>query len=134
MTAAKYPPALGPRGVWIWLDAGQREVSGELIEVRESGLVILSSVMPASSSPAAGPALSHALDQGTLQFVAYRDILSSKVERTSSAFAVMDRRTPDRNVRERLRLLSRFPQGLTTDLLQRLLAAHGQTELADVPR
>ena len=32
--------------------------------------------------------------------------------------------------RDRFRLLSRFPQGLSPELLQQLLAAHGQTEIA----
>jgi hypothetical protein len=110
----------------------QRQFSGELIEVRESGLVILAvaSVTPASTLPTAGSAFVQALDQGTLRFVPYGEILSSKIDRTSSSLAVMNRHTPNPNVRERLRLLSRFPQGLTADLLQLLLTAHGQTELA----
>lgn len=130
MTAAKYPPALGPRGVSVRVNVGERQLSGELIEVRESGLVILAAtrVMPLSS-PASPGASSQARDQGRLQFVAYGEILSSTIDRTGSSFAIMGRRTPDRNVREHLRLLSRFPQGLTAELLQLLLTAHGQTEL-----
>lgn len=87
---------------------------------------------PASSSPTAAGTSSQAHEQGRLQFVAYGQILSSKADRTSASVAIRDQRTPDRNVREHLRLLSRFPQGLTADLLQLLLTAHGQTELAGV--
>jgi hypothetical protein len=136
MTAETYPPAHGPRGVSVSVTAGQRQFSGELLEVRDSGLVILAapSVTLRSSSPAAGGASSQAHEQRTLRFVPYGEILSSEVDRTSSRFAIKDRRTPDRNVRERLRLLSRFPQGLNPELLQLLLSAHGQTELAGVPR
>jgi hypothetical protein len=115
------------------VNVGPRQVSGELIEVRESGLVILTAgdVMPPPSSPTAS-ASSLARDQGKLLFVAYGEILSSKIDRTSASFAIKDRSAPDRIVRERLRLLSRFPQGLTADLLQLLLTAHGQTELIGV--
>jgi hypothetical protein len=120
MTAETYPPAHGPRGVSVSVTAGQRQFSGELLEVRDSGLVILAapSVTLRSSSPAAGGASSQAHEQRTLRFVPYGEILSSEVDRTSSRFAIKDRRTPDRNVRERLRLLSRFPQGLNPELLQ----------------
>jgi len=131
MTATKYPPALGPRGVGVRLDLGQRQVVGELIVVRDSGVVILTGGT-SSSVPTAEGNTTRARDQARLQFVAYRDILSSKVDRTSASVAVTDRQAPDPGVRERLRLLSRFPQGLTADLLKRLLAAHGQTELPGV--
>jgi hypothetical protein len=135
MTAAKYQPALGPRGVTLVLTVGQRLLSGELIEVRETGLVILvgGSVMPSALSVPAGGASSQAPAQGSLQFVAYGEIRSSRtVDQTGSSPAIMDQRAPDPDVREHLRLLSRFPQGLTAELLQLLLTAHGQPELARV--
>ena len=134
MTAAKYPPALGPQGVSLQLDIGERQMSGELIEVRESGMVILTPapVTPSSSSARPGGASSQALDQGRLQFVAYGAIHSWEVDGSSKWIAVIEQRAPDRNAREQLRLLSRFPQGLTADLLKLLLTAHGQTELPGV--
>ena len=135
VTAAKYQPALGPRGVTLAITVVQRQFAGELIEVRESGLVILvgGSVLPSASSAPADGASSQAHAQGSLQFVADGEIRSSSaVDLTGSSPAIMDRRTPDPDVREHLRLLSRFPQGLTAELLQLLLRAHGQSELARV--
>ena len=41
---------------------------------------------------------------------------------------------PSPDFATRLRLVSRFPQGLTPDLLARLLAAHGQSALRVVAR
>jgi hypothetical protein len=133
--AGKYQPALGPRGVTLVMTVGQRQFAGELVEVRESGLVILvgGSAMPSASSTPADGASSQAHAQGSLQFVAYGDIRSSRtVDQTGSSPAVMDRRAPDPDVREQLRLLSRFPQGLTAELLQLLLSAHGQSDLPRV--
>lgn len=134
MTAAKYAPALGPRGVDLQIDFGQRQVMGELIEVRDSGLVILTgapATRPASPTFAAGSL--RAPDQSRLQFVAYGDMLSWKVEDQASSWgAIIYSRAPEADVREHLRLLSRFPQGLDADLLKRLLSAHGQTELPGI--
>ena len=136
MTAETYPPAEGPRGVMVRVTVGQRQFSGELLEVRNSGLVILGalSATPLAASPASGGASLDVHEQLTLQFVPYGEILSSEVDRTSSRFAIKDRRTPNRDVRDHLRLLSRFPQGLSADLLQLLLREHGQTDLVDVIR
>ena len=132
MTAAKYPPATGPRGVGVTLRVATGQVSGELLEVRESGLMILTVSDPAlpAISAMAGDVTSRKPDQGRVLFVVYDEILSSKLDRTSSSLAVRNRQTPDGRIRERLRLLSRFPQGLADDLLRRLLSAHGQTELS----
>jgi hypothetical protein len=78
-------------------------------------------------------ASSQAHAQATLQFVAYAEIRSARtVDQTGSSAAITDRRTPDPDMLEHLRLLSRFPQGLTPEVLQLLLTAHGQSELARV--
>jgi hypothetical protein len=109
MTARKYPPAQGPKGVNVQLKTAQGQLSGELIEVRDSGIV---------------------LADRKLRLIPYTDILSSEVEKTSSRFAIANRRAPASDVRDHLRLLSRFPYGLSPEVMQRLLAAFAQTELA----
>jgi hypothetical protein len=109
MTARKYPPAQGPKGVNVRLTTAQGQVSGELIEVRDSGIVLA--------------------DQ-KLRLIAYTDILSSEVEKTSSRYAIANRSVPTPETRDHLRLLSRFPYGLSPEVMQRLLSAYGQTELA----
>ena len=92
------------------IDTEQGKLTGELIEVRDSGIVVLA-------------------DQ-KLRLLPYTAILSSEVDQTSSHYAISKRTVPKPDVQAYLRLLSRFPQGLTPELMRQLLDAHGQTELA----
>jgi len=110
MTAKKYRPAQAPKGVIMHVDSTQGRYSGELIEVRDSGIVLLT-------------------DQ-KLRLLPYTAILSSSVDQTSSRYAPSNRTAPKPDVQAHLRLLSRFPQGLTPELTGQLLNAYGQTELA----
>ena len=110
MTALKYPPAQGPTGVIMRVKTAQGQLSGELIEVRDSGIVVLA--------------------DRKLRLLPYTVILSSEVDRTPSRYAISHQTVPKPNVQAHLRLLSRFPQGLSPELMQQLLEAFGQTELA----
>ena len=110
MTARKYRPAQQPQGVNMRVDTAQGQLLGELIEVRDDGIVVLA-------------------DQ-KLRLLPYTVILSSKADQTDSRYAISQRTVPKRDVLEHLRLLSRFPQGLTPELMRQLLDACGQTELA----
>jgi hypothetical protein len=114
---------------------GQRQFAGELIEVRESGLVILvgGDVAPSASPVQGGGASSREHAQGSLEFVPYQELRRSKpVDQTRSSWVINGPQPPDPAVREHFRLLSRFPQGLTGELLQVLLTAYGQSELGRV--
>jgi len=110
MTAIKYRPAQEPKGVNMRIDTAQGQLSGELIEVRDVGIVVL-------------------VDQ-KLRLLPYTAILSSKIDQTESRYAISQRTVPKPEVKEQLRLLSRFPQGLTPELMKQLLGEYGQTELA----
>jgi len=110
MTTRKYPPAQGPTGVIMRLRTAQGQISGELIEVRDVGIVVL-------------------VDQ-KLRLLSYPVILSSEVDRTDSRYAISQGIVPKPDVQAHLRLLSRFPQGLTPELMRQLLETYGQTELA----
>ena len=110
MAAKHFPPAQGPKGALAQVTAEQRQFSGELIEVRDTGIVI------------------DAAQQ--LRLLPYSAIASSHFENTN--LEIKNRRTPEPDVRDHLRLVSRFPQGLSTDLLKQLLNANGQTDLAGV--
>ncbi len=90
----------------------QRTFPGELIEVRDNGLVILSR------------------PDGKLLFVPYAATRASTIEQTDQRYEIKNGRQPPPDVHEHLRLISRFPQGLTPELLQQLLAMYQQTELA----
>jgi hypothetical protein len=110
ITAAKYPPAQGPSGVIVRVKTAQGDVSGELIEVRDAGIVVLANQK--------------------LRLLPYTVIVSSEVDRTDSGYAISQRTVPRPAVQAHLRLLSRFPQGLAPDLMRQLLDTYGQTELA----
>jgi hypothetical protein len=109
MTASKFRPAKGPQGVNMSITTAQGMLSGELIEVRDTGIVVLA-------------------DQ-KLRFLPYTDIRYSKVDQYSSYGPISQRKAPKPDAKEQLRLLSRFPQGLTPELTRQLLDAYGQTEL-----
>ena len=110
MTARKYRPAQDPKGVIMRIDTAQGQLLGELIEVRDVGIVVLA-------------------DQ-KLRLLPYTVILSSEVDQTASRYSISRRTVPKPDVQAHLRLLSRFPRGLTPELMRQLLAAHGQTQLA----
>jgi hypothetical protein len=110
MTSRKYRPAQFPQGVIMRLDTTQGKLSGELIEVRDAGIVVL-------------------VDQ-KLRLLPYTVIQSSEAAQTSSRYSISNRAVPKPDALAHLRLLSRFPQGLTPELMGQLLSAHGQTELA----
>src|SRR4051794_39376810 len=102
MTARKYRPAREPNGVIMHIDTAQGALTGELIEVRQTGIVLLSG--------------------GKLRLLPYKEVLSSKVEQTSSKYSISKGTAPKAAVQRQLRLLSRFPQGLTPELMQQLLS------------
>jgi len=109
MTAPKYRPAQGPQGVIMHVATAEGKFSGELIEVRDAGIVILA--------------------DGKLRLLPYTVILSSQADQTSSRYSISKRTVPKPDVLAHLRLLSRFPQGLTPELMRQLLDLNGQTEL-----
>src|SRR5207237_2147736 len=108
MTADKFAPAKAPQGVVVHLVIGTAPLDGELLEVRDEAVVIV-----------AGKAL---------RLVPYAVVTHSSIDQTK--VVISGGRAPSSEDRERLRLLSRFPQGLGSDVLERLLRAYGQTELA----
>jgi hypothetical protein len=109
-----FPPANGPQGVGMQVTTDHQMFLGELLEVRDIGLIVLS--------------------EKKIHLLPFAEITSSQAVKTSSQYSFGGRRQPSPEVRERLRLVSRFPQGLTPDLLRRLLETYGQTELAGANR
>ena len=110
MTTRKYRPAQDPKGVIMRVETTQGHLLGELIDVRDAGIVVLA-------------------DQ-KLRLLPYAEILSSGADQTESYYSISKRIAPKPDVQAHLRLLSRFPQGLTPELMRQLLDALGQTELA----
>jgi hypothetical protein len=109
MSAGKYRPAQQPAGVSITMITPAGKAAGELLAIRDTGVIIL-------------------IGQ-KVHMVPYTAILSSDIDQTSSSYAISNRAAPNADVQTHLRLLSRFPQGLTAELLGQLLQAYGQTEM-----
>jgi len=110
-TAAKFEPARGPRGVAVSITTVSRtNVFGELIEVGSESLLV-------DTAPA-------------VVLVPYTAIRRAAFMQTG--LFIDQGRAPSPSTREKMRLLSRFPQGLSPELRQRLLEAHGQTDVTRV--
>ena len=103
-----FPPARSPKGVTGSIVTIHGTYSAELIEVRDTGIVILAA--------------------GKFRYLPYSGITSSHFDGISGS-TISSRATPSSTVRNRLSLVSRFPQRLTPELLQELLSANGQSEL-----
>jgi hypothetical protein len=110
MTAEKLTTAHEPAGVTVRIITDQRQLSGELIDVRDAGLIVVSEMI--------------------VRLVPYDRIVSAQFDQWKDRLA--GRRPPSADRRARLRRLSRYPQGLGPDLLRELLHAYGQDELKGV--
>ncbi|MEO5895422.1 MAG: hypothetical protein ABIS06_06955 [Vicinamibacterales bacterium] len=109
---ADFRPAHNPSGVDVRVATTGGDLSGELIEMRDSGFVLLTG----------GPS--------KLRLVPYTEVRSAKFEQIGSLIG--DRQPPNGGARERLRLVSRFPQGMSPQVLETLLKTYGQTELLGI--
>lgn len=119
MTAEKFRPATDPHGVMARITTGGGELRGEVIELQDAGMVILSSRMGQT-------------DERTLRLVPYATVRTAKFEQLDSRYSIRDGSAPAGDVRERLRLVSRFPHGMSAAVLAELLKANGQTQLAGI--
>ena len=117
----RFEPARAPEGVGVEVSVERGKVSGEtlelrgeLLEVREGGLLLLA---PRPAAPAKRVVL---LPFGLIRQAQFNKMGASCDLRNGGA--------PGQAVRERLRRVSRFPQGLSPELMGHLLEAQGQTE------
>jgi len=103
-----FDPAHTAQGVRATLTVMGTRVIGELLEVRDSGLVV--------HTPQQVTFVQFgAVDRGTF---------------SDSDVIIEARRAPDGEDRNKLRMLSRFPYGIPPDALRRLLASQHQDSLA----
>ena len=102
-----FEPAASAHGVQAYLRLGKHgtKVEGELLAVRDSTLLVLR-------------------DGERVAVVPIRLIRSARFEKVD---VLMDSNRLRADDRERLRLFSRFPAGLTPELEAQLLAVYGQT-------
>lgn len=102
----RFVPANQPAGVAVtlWLRGGATG-QGELLAVQDTALVVLA--------------------QDTVTLVPYRVLQAGQF----SQVGALTESPPTKDFAGKLRLVSRFPQGLTPEMLTRLLAAYGQSTL-----
>ena len=102
-----FQPAASARGVQTYLRLGKHrtQVEGELLAVRDSTLLVLR-------------------DGERVAVVPIHLIRSARFEKVD---ILMEGNRLSARDRERLRLFSRFPAGLTPELEARLLAVYGQS-------
>jgi len=107
-----FAPARGPRGVAAEVRLRDRggEVKGELLAVEDSALLVLR--------------------EQRIVRVPLHAISWARFPQTN---VLIDRRNLLPAQRDRLRQLSRFPAGVSPDVMARLLVAHGQVEPDLVP-
>lgn len=93
----------------FWLRGGATG-QGELLAVQDTALVVLA--------------------QDTVTLVPYRILTAGRFSQVGE----LTETPPPRDFAEKVRLVSRFPQGLTPEMLTRLLAAYGQSTLKVMAR
>jgi hypothetical protein len=108
-TGKNYPPAKGPAGASVMLElGGKRTLAGELLAVEDSSLVVQAG--------------------GRLHRVSLPSIRSGKAPKISFTGPALND-----SIQGRLRLVSRFPQGISPELERRLLEAYGQPAMQEIP-
>jgi len=127
MTARKFRVTESPHGIATSVTIADLEFAGELIEVRDTGLVLLSERRIAPIEGGTREA-----KERRLRLIPYAAVRRSRFEQMNRRLDLVDGRAPTNEGREQLRLVSRFPQGLSAELLSRLLKEYGQTELAGI--
>jgi hypothetical protein len=125
MTTRDFEPARNPGGVQLQARSGSKFIAGEVLEVRGNGLLVLGNVDPPKQPPGASAAPRRVI------FLPYALLTSVRVHQLNDSAQVDSGRITEKG-RERLRRLSRFPQGLSPELLSQLLQAAGQTEVDQV--
>jgi hypothetical protein len=106
-SAENFPLALRPNGATVTVQTAGQTVAGELLAVRDDGVVILHG--------------------SKLSLVSYSDLRSVKVvDLTDYSIGAG---APQPAPRAKLNALSRYPQGISAALQQKLFAQSGQAEL-----
>lgn len=113
-TAATYPPARTPSGLQTTVYTTRSALTGELLAATDTSLIIVSE--PGAPCPVRCVVL-----------VPYAAILLAEFPSLRSAN--FDPPGPRAHDMRNLRLHSRYPQGISPELMARLLEAYGQTAL-----
>ncbi len=110
MSAEKYAPARSPSGLTATFTGRSASWSAELIAVGDTGVII-------RETP-----------HSKLLFLPYSRVVIVKFAEPDAKLS-FGPGAPDAGVRGRIRLLSRYPQGASADVLAVLLKASGQSSV-----
>jgi hypothetical protein len=121
---ADFPTAFGPEGVSLRVSVPDAEYSGELLETRPDAFLILTT---ARSWKVSGE--TRQATEAVVRLLSHSRIEAIRSARGSGK-GVPKWVPGDPKSRERFRMVSRFPQGLSPELLQQLLKMYGQTQVA----
>ena len=107
-----FAPALGPQGVEVAVRVSgvAAETLGELYAVDSTGII---------------------LRAGKLQRIPWSRVIAMDAENLDEEFDIVRRGRPDAAKVARLRLVSRFPQGLHGEMLRAVLKQLGQADLRE---
>jgi len=120
----KFKPAQGPQGIQMELTLNGNvidgnKIEGELLAVQADGVILNVTDYPNSESAA-----------NTLVLVPFWMMDRAKLEQMGSAKVESQGEEANKVYLARLRLVSRFPQGLSDELLTDLLTEMGQENVA----
>lgn len=107
--AETFPLARAPSGAGITIQTSRGTVSGELLAVEDSGLVVR--------------------QNGRVTFASFAAIGSGALDAFESEYRMAGGRRPPSDALARWRLVSHFPQGISREILARLLALNNQTSV-----
>lgn len=121
-----FKPAQGPQGIQMELTLNGdvidgNKLSGELLAVHDDGVLLNVDDYPNSANAA-----------NTVVLIPYWMMDTAKLEQMGRAKVESQGEEKNKVYLDRLRLLARFPQGLSEDLLTKLLTEMGQ-EQVEVP-
>lgn len=112
---------VGPEGIRATITTEDHgEFSGEVLGVQPFALILRATAAEQYDGPVIVQIAYPAIRQGRFQRAAALNVSSSYW-------------TPSKQWRHNLRLRSRFPQGITPDVMDRLLRLHNQNALITVP-
>jgi len=125
VSATKFAPAREPAGIVARLALNSHELAGEVLVADEGRLLVVCRERRrlVGSKPLAEPCRQ-------LVFVPYALIRKAWFVQFSHV-KLEGGRPPSTEVLNEIRLLSRYPQGLTSDVFTRLVAAYGQTAVEE---
>ena len=124
MSTSEFKPSRSPHGVRTTVSTAGGDFEGELIEVRDASVVILE-----DGAAGGGPGVR----AQRLRMAPFSSIRLATFEQRPR-LQLRDGQPPSAETRERLRLVSRFPYGMSPAVERDLLKAYGQDAFAGVDR